>query len=366
MKQLSFAVIGAGNGGQAIAGHLALKGYKVNLYNRTYQKLLPIIEKGGIELEGEVEGFGKLNVITDDMEKAIKDVDIILVVVPASAHYKIAEDMLLYLKDGQIIVLNPGRTGGALEFHNVIRKREDLDVVIAETDTFIYACRSSMGKSKIYKIKEVVSVAAIPKDKTQMVVEALNTAFPQFIPAQNVLETSLNNFGAVFHPTPTLLNAARIETTKGNFEYYREGISPSVAKILEKIDNERMMVAKALGVNTISAKRWLKESYNAEGENLYEAIQNTKAYVGLLAPQTLDCRYIFEDVPMSLVPMSSIGKEIGIKTPTIDAVIHLASVMHGKDYWKIGRTAEKLGIQGMTVEEIIELVEGKRKEVTIA
>ena len=64
--------------------------------------------------------------------------------------------------------------------------------------------------------------------------------------------------------------------------------------------------------------------------------------------------------------MSSIGKEIGIKTPTIDAVIHLASVMHGKDYWKVGRTAEKLGIQGMTVEEIIELVEGKRKEVTIA
>lgn len=165
MKQLSFAVIGAGNGGQAIAGHLALKGYKVNLYNRTYQKLHPIIEKGGIELEGEVEGFGKLNVITDDMEKAIKDVDIVLVVVPASAHCKIAEDMLPYLRDGQIIVLNPGRTGGALEFHNVARKRKDLDIVIAETDTFIYACRSSMGRAKIYKIKEVVSVAAIPKEK---------------------------------------------------------------------------------------------------------------------------------------------------------------------------------------------------------
>lgn len=91
-----------------------------------------------------------------------------------------------------------------------------------------------MGKSKIYKIKEVVSVAAIPKEKTEIVVETLNTAFPQFIPAQNVLETSLNNFGAVFHPTPTLLNAARIETTKGNFEYYREGISPSVAKYWKK------------------------------------------------------------------------------------------------------------------------------------
>ncbi|HHW56895.1 MAG TPA: NAD(P)-binding domain-containing protein [Clostridia bacterium] len=366
MKQLSFAVIGAGNGGQAIAGHLALKGYKVNLYNRTYKKLLPIIEKGGIELEGEVEGFGKLNVITDDMEKAIKDVDIVLVVVPASAHYKIAEDMLPYLRDGQIIILNPGRTGGALEFHNVTRKREDLDVVIAETDTFIYACRSSMGRAKIYKIKEVVSVAAIPKEKTEILVEALNNAFPQFVPAQNVLETSFNNFGAIFHPTPTLLNAARIETAKGIFEYYREGISPSVAKILEKVDNERMMVAKRLGVKTVSAKDWLKETYNAEGETLYEAIQNTKAYVGLLAPETLECRYIFEDVPMSLVPISSIAKEIGIKTPTIDAIIHLASVMHGRDYWKMGRTAENLGIKGTTVEEIVEMVEGKRKEVTIA
>lgn len=290
MGAVSFAVIGAGNGGQAIAGHLALKGFKVNLYNRTYEKLIPIIEKGGIELKGEIKGFGKLNLITDDMKKAVEGVDIILVAVPASAHYKIANEVLPYLEEGQIIVLNPGRTGGALEFHNVIRKRRGLEVVIAETDTFIYACRSSMGKAKIYKIKEVVSVAAIPKDKTQMVVEALNTAFPQFVPAQNVLETSFNNFGSVFHPTPTLLNAARIETTKGNFEYYREGISPSVAKILEKIDNERMMVAKALGVNTISAKRWLKESYNAEGENLYEVIQNTKAYVGLLAPETLDCR----------------------------------------------------------------------------
>ncbi|ERM93036.1 NADP transhydrogenase subunit alpha [Caldanaerobacter subterraneus subsp. yonseiensis KB-1] len=366
MKMPYFAVIGAGNGGQAIAGHLALKGFKVNLYNRTYEKLIPIIQRGGIELEGEVEGFGKLNLVTDDIGKAVKDVDMILVAVPASAHAMIAEELLPYLQRGQIVVLNPGRTGGALEVHNIFKKRSDLEVVVAETDTFIYACRSSNGKAKIYKIKDIVSVAAIPKDKTEEVVEILNIAFPQFVAAENVLETSFNNFGAIFHPAPTLLNAARIETTKGNFEYYREGISPSVAKILEKIDNERMMVAKALGVKTISAKRWLKESYNADGDTLYEAIQNTKAYIGLMAPDTVNCRYIFEDVPMSLVPISSIGKEIGVKTPTIDAIIHLASVMHGKDYWEIGRTADKLGIRGMSPKEIIELVEGKRKEVATA
>lgn len=362
----TFAVIGAGNGGQTMAGHLALMGFTVNLYNRTYEKLVPIINKGGIFLEGEVEGYGSLNIITDDIAEAIDGVDVILITVPASAHLQIANELLPHLKNNQIIILNPGRTGGALEFYSVLKKRKNIDIVIAETDTFIYACRASMGNAKIYKIKDIVSVAALPAVKTSLVVDILNIPFSQFIPAENILETSFNNIGAIFHPTPALLNAARIETTKGHFQYYIDGISPSIAKILEKLDKERMMVAQALGVNVISAKRWLKEKYNADGKDLYAAIQNTKAYVGLFAPKNLECRYIFEDVPMSLVPISSIGKELGIPTNTIDSIIHLASVMHGKNYWQIGRTAEKLGISGMTVDEIKQLAKGGKEGVTVA
>jgi len=366
MKKTHFAVIGAGNGGQSISAHLALKGYKVNLYNRSYDKLKPIIEKGGINLEGEIEGFGKLNLITDDLKTAIEGTEVILVTVPASAHLKLAEKLLPYLKNDQIVILNPGRTGGALEFYNVFKKREDLKSIIAETDTFLYACRAHEGNAKIYKVKDVVSVAAIPSTKTKEIVDILNEPFGIFTPARNVLETSFNNFGAIFHPTPTLLNAARIETTKGNFQYYIDGISPSVTKILEKIDKERMKVANALGINVVSAEVWLKETYNADGNDLYEAIQNTKAYIGLYAPSDLQCRYIFEDVPMSLVPISSIGRQLGIRTKTIDSIIHLASIIHGIDYWTLGRNPEKLGIKGMNADEIMRFVEMGKKEVTVA
>lgn len=37
-KELTYCVIGAGNGGLAMAGYLAKNGYKVNLYNRTLEK----------------------------------------------------------------------------------------------------------------------------------------------------------------------------------------------------------------------------------------------------------------------------------------------------------------------------------------
>lgn len=52
MHDLKFAVVGAGHGGKAIAAHLAIKGFKVNLYNRTFSRIQPIKKMRGIEQIG--------------------------------------------------------------------------------------------------------------------------------------------------------------------------------------------------------------------------------------------------------------------------------------------------------------------------
>lgn len=357
-KGIVFAVIGAGNGGCAMAAHLSIMGFQVNLFNRSEEKLEDIKKYGGIRLEGAVTGFGRLNKVTADMEDAIRDADIIMITTPATGHRDIAALAAPFIREGQIIVLNPGRTGGALEFRNVLRQKGiRKDVIIAETQTFIYACRLlSPASVNIYSVKKKVNLAAIPAYKTKKVVAALNNAYPQFQAAKNILETSLNNIGAVFHPAPTILNSARIETTGGNFEYYIEGISPAVAKTIEKIDNERLEVAAALGVDVDSALEWLKYTYGAEGKNLYEAIQNTQAYKGIKAPASIDVRYIFEDVPESLVPIASFGRLVGISTPTIDSIIEIAGAMHDVDYWEKGRTVDKLGLKGLNLDQIHQLV----------
>jgi len=57
-EELNFCVLGAGHGGLAMAGHLALKGFKVNLYNRGRKKIRTVIQRKGIKVEGEVKGFG--------------------------------------------------------------------------------------------------------------------------------------------------------------------------------------------------------------------------------------------------------------------------------------------------------------------
>jgi opine dehydrogenase len=358
----NYAVIGAGHGGKTMAAHLALMGFRVTLYNRTAGHVAAIMARGGIDLESYdrgPHGFARLAVVTSDMERALAEADVIMVVVPSSAHADVARAAAPHARDGQIFVLHPGRTLGAIEFSKVMRDNGcAADVTVAEAETFIYASRSDgPAQARIFRIKEAVPVAALPALRTPRVLEALTPAYPQYIDGISVLHTGLNNMGAIFHPALTLLNAGRIESTHGDFEFYIEGVTPSVARVLEVLDRERVTVAAALGIRARTALEWLKLAYDATGEDLNEAIHNQSGYYGIKAPNTLNHRYIFEDVPMSLVPIAALGQRYGVSVRGMDAIIRLACLIHRTDYWRRGRTPDKLGIDQLSVGELTHYVQ---------
>jgi opine dehydrogenase len=357
-KAAVYCVVGAGNGGLSMAGHLGIMGFEVRLYNRTDSKLAAVRWRGGIEVEGAVEGFGPVALATSDMAAAIEGADVVMVATPSTAHRSLARLMAGSLVDGQVVVLNPGRTGGALEFRKALFDSGLVArPVLAEAQTFIYASRVvSRQRGHIFRVKNGVPLAALPSYWTPPVLGILDQAFPQFVAGGNVLATSMENIGAIFHPALTILNAGWIEATGGDFDYYSQGITPSVAVILQRMDDERLAVARALGVRSVSAREWLYLSYDSSGADLYEAIRNTSSYVGIKAPSTIDHRYISEDVPMSLVPISSIGSMLRVPTPTIDMIVELGSILHGRDYASEGRTVERLGIAGLSVRQIHSLV----------
>ena len=360
-KKTRYTVIGAGNGGRAMAAHLALLGFPVTLYNRTPEHVAAIKTRGGIELDGPEgcpHGFGQLKLVTSDVGEALEEAEVIMVVVPATAHADVARACAPHLRDGQIVLLNPGRTGGALEFVHVMRQSDcDADVAVAEAETLIYACRSEgPAQARIFRIKEAVPLAALPATRTPRVLETLSAAFPLFIDGTSVLHTSLNNMGAIFHPTLTLLNAGRIESTRGNFEFYIDGVTPSVAHVLEAMDRERVTVAAALGIRARTGMEWLRLAYDATGATLHDAIHNQPGYRGIKAPATLNHRYITEDVPMSLVPIAALGQRYGVRVRGMDSVIRQACIVHHTDYWRRGRTLDKMGIRELSVHELMHYV----------
>ncbi|MDP2038064.1 MAG: NAD/NADP octopine/nopaline dehydrogenase family protein, partial [Ignavibacteria bacterium] len=226
-----FAVLGAGHGGLAMVGHLALMGFEVKLYNRSEERLWGVKSMGGVTLEGEIEGFAKIDVASTNMKEVIENVEIIMVVVPATAHEFIAEQCAPYLHDGQIVILNPGRTFGALEFKQVVKKMGNTsDVIFAEAQTFIYASRVvGPAQAHIYRIKNSIPVASIRAYLIPKVLERLRVAYPQFVAGDNIFKTSFDNIGAVFHPTICILNSGWIEDD-AEFQFYLEGVTESVAR----------------------------------------------------------------------------------------------------------------------------------------
>jgi opine dehydrogenase len=360
-EKFRITVIGAGHGGKAMAAHLALMGYPTVLYNRTPENVAAIKELAGIYLEsyeGGPRGFGSLALVTSNIAEALENAALVMVVIPSSAHVDIAKACAPHLVDGQVVILHPGRTCGAIEFSKVIRDNGcTADVTVAEAETFIYASRSDgPAQSRIFRIKEAVPLAALPANRNALVLDLIRQVFPQFIDGGNVLQTGMNNMGAIFHPALSILNSGWIESTHGDFQFYIDGVTNSVARVLESLDRERVTVAAAIGIRARTGMEWLKLSYDAVGEDLNEAIHNQPGYYGINAPPTLNHRYIFEDVPMSLVPIASLGQRYGVAVSGIDAIIRLASIIHHTDYWRRGRTIEKLGINNLSTDELIHYV----------
>lgn len=349
-------VIGAGSGGKSMAAEMATRGFDVTLYNRTAENIEAIRLIGSIELTTEdgQQLTGNLTHVTADIGEAVTGADLIMVVIPACGHHDIALGAAPYLEDDQIVVLNPGRTCGALEFVQGLREGgASTHPIVCEAETFLFAARSTgPAQARIFRTKYSVPVAAFPTIHTERALNIIRQVYPQFIPAKSVLHTSLNNMGAVFHPALTLLNAGWIESTHGDFEFYMDGVTPATAKVLEALDRERVTVAAACGIRAQTAREWLRRAYTADGDTLYAAMHANLGYSGIKAPNRLQHRYIFEEIPCSLIPISELGRQYGVDTPTMQSIIHLATIVHGRDFWREGRTLERVGIQGMSVQEL--------------
>ncbi len=354
MKFKNIAVIGAGNGGQAIAGYLSSLGYRVKIYDRNQDTVRTLNDKKKIILKGALNVEGTFDFASTDLAEVIKEAELIMIVTTATAHRHLAIEMSSILREDQIIVLNPGRTCGALEFSNTLKEYGlKSKVYIAETQTLIYACRLiSPGLVNIIGVKDKVLIAAFPSSDTSFVLNVLKPIFPSFRAADNVLQTSFENVGAMFHPTVVLLNEAAIE--RGESFYFYRDMTKGLSNIIEGIDEERRKVAAAYGIQPISAFEWVSYAYDGvEGKDLCERMQNNPAYYEIIAPTSIDCRQITEDIPTGIVPMAELGRAAGVDTPIMDSLISLCSVLHQRNYKESGRTLKHLGLEGLTCKEII-------------
>lgn len=361
MSDLKFAVMGTGNSGQCFAADIALKGYSVNLAEvpEFADNLNAIDRKGGIELRGDAgNGFARMNMITTDLKKAVKGVDVIFIGGSAYAHEPFSKALAEHFEEGQYIVFTSNF--GALRFRKWMQEAGITAwVTPVETMSLLYATRAlEPGSVACIGVKGYLPTAALPAKRTDAFLKLIAPVFPQFKAAPNAYFTSVNNFNPIVHPPMVLFNAGRIEATGGSgWNLYADGATESVARVMLAMDEDRLAVLDPVntdGIRFEHALGKLYDDYAMEKKSLSETLRQSPIHgdPAFPAPAEVDTRYLTEDLPFGLAPWSSIGRMWNIPTPNVDAVIQLASTMLGRDYFTEGLTVEDLGIDGKTPEDV--------------
>ncbi len=360
MAFLKVAVLGGGHAGRALAGYLSLKENAVSLYNRTIENVAAIRDAGGINVQGVVEGYAPIDLVSDKMAEIVPGQDILLVTVPAQAHKFYAREMSQWMEDGQTLLIMPGATGGAIEFSNIFEANANqADILLGEAQTFSFVSRTVDPNTVLLsKIKNTVRISALPAISNYEFIDRLNQLPLSFDLVENVLETSLGNVNAMLHPAPMVLNSGLIESQcGGGFLHYHDLISESVGNLIERMDEERINIARKFSLDSATLLEWLTEVYNAKGNTLCECLRSIDTYDAVTCATDLNHRYIHEDIPTGLVPISDIGRLVGIKTPAIDSIISMASQVCQHDFRSIGRSIESLGLSGMGIDELRDYVD---------
>ena len=370
MSIKKIAVIGAGNGGHAVAAHKTLDGFEVSLFElpRFANNIRQVLDTGQITIEWpERKETVKIHQVTTDIAAALEGAEIVFVVTPAFGHKTMAKLCAPHVKDGQIIVLMPG-SGGSLEFASIFKAHGvDKHTLLCESCTLSYGARlAGPGHVLIHIEAVILPTGVFPANRTNEAMSKLQEVYPTIVPTTNVLEAAINNPNPIVHPAAALLSVGRIEYSGGEFYLYREGMTPAVARVYEALERERLAILDRLGLRFHHYASLDARDYNL-GETLAECharILNTtmdatfgadsidKAGIKMKGPASMEDRFVTEDVPYGLVLLSTLGRFLNIPTPITDAIVNLCGVINRTDYWAEGRGVDELGLGGMRVEQI--------------
>jgi opine dehydrogenase len=354
-----WTVIGAGMGGKGLLGQLGASGVRVRACDKVEAQVAGIRAVGGLHVEGKTpRDFAPVELATTDLRAAVDGASVLIVYTYGGDHAEVARQLAPLLVDGQTIVLIQGNFGGALIFRAALKAAGcKATVDVAEMDASPYGVKV-MAPDRVHLSgkKESWQMAALPTSRGSAVAARIGHAFPGMVVAPTVLHTGFVDLGGIFHVGGIITNVGRVEGPDP-YNFYAANMVPSVCNLLEALDAERLAVAKAYGVDLVPASVWLARTYNLQPNSLHEnlKVMSQTRYLNAPAPKSLTHRYLVQDVGCALVPTSELGRVAKVPTPASDGAIAIANALTGRDFRREGRNLHALGLDGLSLAEIIKI-----------
>ncbi len=352
---MRISILGAGNGGTTIAADLSLKGHDVTLiktsnamHDRNFNHLLNnngevrFIEDGNTKVT-------HIKSVSRDLS-LISDTEVIIIYIQTNYHEDLIKRIKPHLRDGQILLLNPGYLSTAY----VLKHCTGIDLTVVEAQSSFIDCRiTEPGTVRVCFRNVRNPLGVYPRRHLEQAKKVLGKIGYPFSYVNSVIEAALHNPNLIVHTVGAIMSIPRIEYSKGDYCMYKEVFTPTVWNILEALDKEKMDVLEKLGSSRLSYveackhRNSLDDTRDAKEVFFWYAGMPTRAN----GPIVADSRYITEDVPQGLVMLEALGEELDVNTKICSSLIDISSAALQRDFRKEGRTLEHLGKD--TIEHIL-------------
>jgi opine dehydrogenase len=344
---MNISILGAGNGGTAVAALLSLKGHDVTLIKTSHamhdQNYNFLLKNGGLVrlIEKDIITTAKIKLLTRDIS-LLSESEIVIIYIQTNYHENLIKRIKPYLRDDQILLINPGYLSTAY----VLKHCSDIDLTVCEAQSSFVDCRIiEPGTIKIGFRNVRNPLGIYPTRRMDYGKQKLNQLGFPFVYLPSVIEAALHNPNLIVHTVGAIMSIPRIEKTKGDYCMYHEVFTPSVWHIVEALDNEKMNVMEKLGsermpyVEACKYRNTLEDTRNAKDVFFWYAQMPDRAK----GPTVVDSRYISEDVPQGLVLLETLGLKLNVETPICTSLINIASATLNRNLRSEGRTIERLG-----------------------
>lgn len=343
---MRITIVGTGNAGCTIGADLSRKGHQVTLlktsnklHNENFEAIAKTkqitVEDGGCVYTAD------LHDVTTDYARAMAGAELVIIYVQTNYHKNVIEKLAPYIQDGQTFLIEPGYLSTCY-----FLQATDKDITIIEAESSPIDCRITEPGRVTVLFKNVRNPFGIyPAEKKEQAVDVLEQLGYPYTLTRNVVEAALHNPNLIVHTIGAIFSIPRIEYSKGEYWMYREVFTPHVWNIVESLDKEKMDVLEKLGcarIPYVEACKW-RNSLDDDRDAL-EVFFDYANHSSPKGPSVPDSRYITEDVSQGLVLLESLGKVLGVRTPTCSGLINCASAALCTDFRADGRTVENLGL----------------------
>ena len=351
---MKIAVLGGGNGACAAAADLSEKGHEVRWWRRNAAALASRVVLKDAQGERTVEVAKPCA----DIGEALRGAELIFMPDPAFTQPDNARRLAPHLVDGQVLFLAPGTFGSYVISRTVRSAGHRADFAVAETGTLPWLTRRHGADTAAITARATrLPTGVLPARKSAEVLHVIKKAFPAIEPVEDALSAALMNAGPVIHPPLILMNAGPLEHFE-RWDIHNEGTQPSIRRVTDALDAERIAARKALGYAPPHFP--LADHYRADGDEwmygrrVHKKLTDSKDWRERIV--LTEHRYMREDVAQGLAFLVSVCEWAGVPCPVARGLLALGSAVLGRDLRAEGRTLETLGLAGLSRQAVKDLL----------